>query len=68
MTDKWTEMREELSKLTVRELRQIAREEGICLGYSASRKRAMLDEIVSERRYREIQGVTAVDLDGEVVS
>lgn len=68
MTDKWTEMREELSKLTVRELRQIAREEGICLGYSASSKRAMLDEIVSERRYREIQGVTAVDLDGEVVS
>lgn len=38
---------------TVKELRRIARECGICLGYEAARKKAMVDEIVSQLRYRE---------------
>lgn len=39
-----------LMRLTVRELRRIAREEGVCLGY-ASRKADVVREIVGHRRY-----------------
>lgn len=52
----WDEMRESLMGLTVRQLKQIAREEGICLGYAASSKDATVDEIVGTRRHRAIRG------------
>ena len=55
MTD-YEKMRAELFKLTVKELREIARDEGICLSYSGATKRGTVDEIVSQRRYREHEG------------
>lgn len=50
--DRWDAMRADLQKLTVKQLRQIARDEGICLGYAASRKDTTIDQIISNRRYR----------------
>ena len=44
----------ELSKLTVRELRSIAKAEGVCLGYAGATKAGVVNEIVSARRYREL--------------
>ena len=52
----WDEMRERLMGLTVRQLRQIARDEGICLGYAASRKDTTVAEIVNARRHRAMSG------------
>ena len=55
MTD-WDAMARELSRLTVRELRKVARDEGICLGYDGSRKAMALQAIVAWRRHREENG------------
>ena len=55
MTD-YDEMRDELSRLTVKELRAIARDEGICLSYSGQTKVGTVNEIVSQRRHRETNG------------
>ena len=46
-------MRRSLMRLTVRELRQVAREEGVCLGYEGSTKAGIVGAIVSRRRYVE---------------
>jgi len=46
-------MCDELSRKTVKELRQIARDKGICLGYSGASKKSMVGEIASQIRYRE---------------
>ena len=46
-------MRRALMRLTVRELRQVAREEGVCLGYEGSTKAGIVGAIVSHRRYVE---------------
>ena len=54
MTD-YEAMRGELSKLTAKQLRAIARDEGICLSYSGATKRGTVDEIVSQRRHREME-------------
>ena len=53
MSDKWVIMRDELSKLTVKQLKDIARKEGICLGNEASTKEATVRRIVGQRRYWE---------------
>lgn len=45
-------MRRALMRLTLRELRRVAREEGVCLGY-ASRKADVVGEIVAHRHYVE---------------
>ena len=68
MTD-YDEMRDELSRLTVKELRQIARDEGICLSYGGSTKAGIVGEIVSQRHHLECEHghVSLVDMDGEVV-
>lgn len=50
--DRWDAMRADLQKLTVKQLRKIAKDEGICLGYAASRKDTTIDQIVGNRRYR----------------
>ena len=50
-------MRDELSALTMRQLRAIAKSEGICLGYAGSRKASAVDEIVGQRRHRDMAGV-----------
>ena len=52
----WDEMRERLMGLTTKQLRQIARDEGISLGYAASRKDTTVAEIVSQRRHRALRG------------
>lgn len=41
----------ELSKLTVRQLREMARSEGVCLGYAGATKAGIVQEIVSYRRH-----------------
>lgn len=48
----WDEMREGLARLTMRELRQVARDEHITLGYAGGRKDSCVEEIVSQRQYR----------------
>ena len=53
----WDEMRERLMSLTTRQLRQVARDERICLGYDASRKDTTVAAIVSARRHRAMSGV-----------
>lgn len=45
-------MRASLMRLTLRDLRRVAREEGACLGY-ATRKADVVVEIVAHRRYVE---------------
>lgn len=54
--DIWEDMRERLMGLTTKQLRQIARDEGICLGYDASRKDTTVGAIVSARRHRALRG------------
>ena len=52
----WEDMRERLMRLTTKQLRQIARDESIPLGYAASRKDSTVAEIVSQRRHRAMSG------------
>ena len=54
--DKWERMREDLMALTMRQLRAIAKAEGICLGYAASRKDSTVAQIVTWRRHLEREG------------
>ena len=55
MTD-YEKMREDLSRMTVKQLRAIARDEGICLGYSGATKAGIVGEIVGQRRHFEMEG------------
>ena len=59
----WDEMRERLMGLTTKQLRQIARDEGICLGYDASRKDTTVGAIVSARRHRAMSGEVVTTCD-----
>lgn len=43
-------MKAELSKLTMREIKAIAKEEGICLGYDGARKDTAIAAIIANRR------------------
>lgn len=52
----WDEMRERLMGLTTKQLRQLAKDEDICLGYDASRKDTTVGAIVSARRHRALRG------------
>lgn len=52
----WDDMRERLMGLTTKQLRQLAKDEGICLGYDASRKDTTVGAIVSARRHRALRG------------
>ena len=56
MEDQWEHMRERLMGLTLKQLRQLAKDEGVCLGYSASRKDSTVAEIVGMRRRRAMSG------------
>ena len=51
----WEDMRERLMGLTAKQLKQLAKDEGICLGYDACRKDSMVGNIVSTRRHRCIE-------------
>ena len=46
-------MRADLANHTMKQLREVARAEGICLGYDGATKRATVDAIVGQRQYRE---------------
>lgn len=59
MSDKWEDMRIELMSMTIKQLKAIAKDEGICLGYAASRKDTCVGEIVSNRRHRELYGIAS---------
>lgn len=52
----WDDMRERLMGLTTKQLRQLAKDEGISLGYAASRKDSAVAEIVTQRRHRALRG------------
>lgn len=54
----WEDMRQRLMKLTTKQLKQLAKDEGICLGYDASRKDSMVRSIVSSRRQRYMERET----------
>lgn len=54
--DRWERMREELSALTLKDLRAIAKADGITLGYDASRKDTCVAAIVGARRHMEREG------------
>ena len=56
METNWEQMRERLMGLTMKQLKQIARDEGVCLGYAASRKDTTVAEIVGQRRHRALSG------------
>lgn len=49
-------MRECLMKLTLKQLKALARDEGIALGYAGSRKDTCVAEIVAQRRNRALSG------------
>jgi hypothetical protein len=51
--DKYAAMRADLSKRTMKQLREVARAEGITLGYDGATKRGTVDAIVGQRQYRE---------------
>lgn len=52
----YDQMRADLSNLTMKQLRAIARAEGITLGYDASRKDTTVAAIVGHRRGKERKG------------
>jgi hypothetical protein len=48
----WENMRQRLMELTMKQLNQLAKDEQITLGYSASRKDSLVGEIIAQRRCR----------------
>lgn len=53
MQTDYAAMRADLARRTMKQLREIARAEGICLGYDGARKDTAVAAIVSQRRHRE---------------
>ena len=51
--DKYAAMRADLANHTMKQLREVARAEGICLGYDGARKDTAVAAIVSNRKHRE---------------
>lgn len=56
MPEDYDQMRADLNRLTVKQLREVARAEGICLGYDGARKDTAIAAIVGNREYRERTG------------
>lgn len=56
MNTDYDQMRADLMALTMRQLKDIARAEGICLGYDGSRKDTTVNAIVSSRRGKARRG------------
>lgn len=55
MGDKYEQMRQELMCHTLKELKAIAKQDGVCLGYDGSRKDTCVGAIVSYRRHKEME-------------
>lgn len=49
----YSAMRADLANRTMKQLREIARAEGICLGYDGARKDTAIAATVDNRRHRE---------------
>ena len=49
----YDQMRADLARKTMKQLRDVARAEGICLGYDGARKDTAIAAIVSNRKHRE---------------
>lgn len=52
MNPKEAEDRERLEKMTMKELKAVAKDEGICLGYDGSRKVSVIGLILEWRRFK----------------
>lgn len=48
-----TEQDDGLKRMTMRQLRELAKAEGICLGYDGSRKDTAVEAIREQRRHRQ---------------
>ena len=46
------EDRERLEKMTMKELKALTKDEGICLGYDGSRKANAVDTIIAWKRFK----------------
>lgn len=52
MNQKEAEDRERLEKMTMKQLREVAKNEGVCLGYDCSRKADTVISIIEWRRFK----------------
>lgn len=52
MNPKEAEDRERLEKMTMKEIKAVAKDEGICLGYDGSRKANSIGLILEWRRFK----------------
>lgn len=52
MNQKEAEDRERLEKMTMKEIKAVAKDEGITLGYDGSRKENAIDLILEWRRFK----------------
>ena len=52
MNQKEAEDRERLEKMTMKEIKAVAKDEGISLGYDSARKANAVDTIISWRRFK----------------
>lgn len=52
MNPKEAEDRERLEKMTMKELREVAKNEGVCLGYYCSRKADAIIAIIEWKRFK----------------
>ena len=52
MNPKEAEDRERFEKMTMRQLKEVANDEGICLGYDGSRKADAINAIIEWRRFK----------------
>lgn len=52
MNPKEAEDRERLEKMTMEEIKAVAKDEGICLGYDGSRKADAVIAIIEWRRFK----------------
>lgn len=52
--EEYEQIIDDLMRLTSKQLREIARDEGICLGYDSARKSSMARCIASHRWYEEV--------------
>lgn len=52
MNPKEAEEKERFEKMTMSQLKEVAKDEGICLGYDGSRKADAINAIIEWRRFK----------------
>lgn len=53
--DRYDKMRDELMAMTMKQLRALAKDEGVCLGYDGARKDTAARAIITHRRHVEME-------------